>query len=166
MNSKLSKLCLALGATTLSTATAVLATLFFPNSPPAKAEVDCTAIETLGSNFNPYILNTLNGALGGQIHRINRRKTLKIHGVNSVNFNDCSMVLELNVTLERKIRRDAHGTVAMTVNISSFEPIQRSFCYEGARLTSVDLSRTTIVGEAFYRWIANMVMPNSDCFTL
>ena len=76
------------------------------------------------------------------------------------------MKVRANVTLKRKVRRDAHGTVKMQARVSSLDLAQRKICYDSARVTDVNLSRTLGIGERVYKWVANIVLPNRGCYTL
>lgn len=134
---------------------------------PAKAQsLNCAQVQNLGTRYNDQLLNAVNGKVAGKTHRINRRKKLRINRVDAVQFNGCRMNVRANVTLKRKIRRDAHGTVKMRARVSSLDLAQRKICYDSARVTDVNLSRTLGIGERVYKWVANIVLPNRGCYTL
>lgn len=127
--------------------------------------IDCAVVESLGSALSADILDGINERVSGASHRISRRKTLIINNAQSVSFSGCQLGLNLDVTLKRKIRRNAHGNIVLRGNISSFDLAEREICYTGLSVTDVDLSRTLRPGEAAYRWVANAVLPNSGCLS-
>lgn len=131
---------------------------------PAMAQLNCRVVEALGNGLQSEILTELNNHLAGERERISRRKELQINHIENVSFDGCRMTTTVNVTLERKIRRDAHGTVQVGADITSFNLPNRQLCYGNARVTNVNLSRTLKIGEAVYQWVANAVLPNSGCF--
>ena len=128
--------------------------------------LSCGLVETFGNRFQPQLLNLINGQVAGQTKKINRRKKLRINHVEGISFSQCRMNIGLNVTLKRKIRRDAHGTVKMTGNLTSFDPNQRRVCYSNLKINSVKLSRTLKLGEKVYQWAANKALPNRGCFDI
>jgi hypothetical protein len=131
---------------------------------PAMAQLNCRVVEALGNSLQSEILTELNNNLAGQRERINRRKELQINHIENVSFNGCRMTTTVNVTLERKIRRDAHGTVQVGADITSLNIPNRQLCYNNARVSNVNLSRTLRIGETVYKWVANAILPNSGCF--
>ncbi|WP_299405818.1 hypothetical protein [Acaryochloris sp. IP29b_bin.148] len=134
---------------------------------PAQARsLDCHQVETLGRRYESQLLSAVNGKVAGKTHRINRRKKLRINQVKSIAFDGCRMKVNAHVTLKRKVRRDAHGTVKMKARITSFSLARGKVCYDEARVTDVSLSRTLKVGERVYKWVANMVLPNRGCYTI
>ncbi|UKO96745.1 hypothetical protein [Nostoc sp. UHCC 0870] len=133
------------------------------NPQPSMAQLNCNVVESFGNASQSQILRELNNRLAGGSHNINRRKDLRINQVENVSFNGCRITVKTNVTLERKIRRDAHGTVTIRADITSFSLPNRQLCYENAKVTDVSLSRTLGIGEAVYKWVANRVLPNKDC---
>lgn len=130
----------------------------------AQSELNCSAVESLGTELKPVILSRINEEVSGANHRINRRKTLVINRVQDVSFQGCKIILKLDVVLKRKIRRDAAGVVELQGEISSFDLQKRKLCYKNAKVSNVNLSRTLSIGEGFYRWVANLVLPNNGCF--
>lgn len=133
---------------------------------PADAALNCSAIESFGNTFNSALVNQANSRIAGTSYRINRRKTLKIHELRHLDFRGCRVNMTTNVTLKRKIRRDAHGTVKLSADISSVDLAGKKVCYTNARVTDVDLSRTLGIGESVYQWVANRALPNGGCFDL
>lgn len=138
------------------------------HSKPAQAEdppLDCAVVESLGSALSASVLEDINQRTAGTSYRLNRRKTLVINNARSVSFRGCQLSLDLDVTLQRKIRRNAHGNIVLRGNISSFDLANREVCYTDLKVADVDLSRTLGVGEAFYRVFANAFLPNSGCLS-
>ena len=135
----------------------------FGNVKPASA-LDCNAIESLGTTLNAALRDQANGRIAGSSYRINRRKTLKIHNLDALDFSGCRVNMTTNVTLKRKIRRDAHGHVKMRADITSVDIPASKICYDNARVTDVSLSRTLGIGERIYQWVANKALPNGGCF--
>ena len=158
--------------TSLITATTILTSVLPAYAEPYKPGIDdstqyliavnnCNALESLQS----LILRKVNSNIAGQSYRINRRKRLLIHHLKDISFKGCSMNLEMDVTLKRKIRRDAHGTVKMRADITYFSFFGRQLCYHNAKVTDVNLSRTLGIGEAAYKWVANKALPNGQCLS-
>ena len=136
----------------------------FTNSSSAEAQVNCGSVELLGNSLRTQIIEQINDQVAGESHRINRRKTLRINRIEDITFDGCQMSVRGNVTLQRRIRRDAHGTVDLQANITSLNLPEQAFCYGDARVADVSLSRTLNIGEAVYRWVANKALPDSQCF--
>ncbi len=124
---------------------------------------DCDQVNSLGSALAPEVLEAGNSQLRGE-YRLNRRKTLQIHSVESVTVSDCRIQLNLNITLKRKIRRDAHGTMRLSSRINSIS--ESEVCLSDVNVDDVNVSRTGIIGESVYRWAANIVLPNNRCFPI
>ncbi|MEM7579935.1 MAG: hypothetical protein AAF316_08785 [Cyanobacteria bacterium P01_A01_bin.80] len=133
---------------------------------PSVAAINCNAVETFGNAYKSQILTKIHDGVKGKSYKINRRKTLKIHGVKSISFDKCRIRVATSVTLKRKVRRDASGTVKLRTDITSFNLPAKRICYKNARVTDVNLSRTLGIGEAIYKWVANKALPNNKCITL
>ena len=131
----------------------------------AQSGLDCNAVETLGTALSASIVDGIDDRTAGESYRINRRKTLVINSTRSVSFQDCNISVVLDVTLKRKIRRDAHGTITLNGNISSFSLPRREVCYSDLNVSDVSLSRTLRIGESVYRWAANKALPDSGCLS-
>ena len=125
--------------------------------------INCRVVEALGTSLRPQILAEINRQVSGTSYRINRRKTLRINRVEDIGFSGCRLTARTNVTLKRRIRRDAHGTVTLQADIPSFSLPARQVCYANARVTDVNLSRTLRIGEGVYKWVANKVLPSGGC---
>lgn len=143
-------------------AAVVIASVAYMN--PAQAAIDCNLVQALGNASSNLILQQLNAQVAGSSTRINRRKTLVIHGARDVSFRGCQLRSTIGVTLKRKIRRNAVGTVKITANVSSFNG--RRVCLTGVRVKNVDVSRTGVIGESIYRMAANIAIKNNQCFNL
>lgn len=131
---------------------------------PAQSDVSCRVVEAFGNALQDQILTQVNQVAAGHSHRINKRKSLKIHSVDSVSFTGCDVLIRSNVTLKRKVRRDAHGNVNLRAKVVRFEDDE--VCIAEPKVTSVNLSRTLGVGERAYKWVANRTLPGTQCFTL
>lgn len=148
--------------TQMKFAALLLAAIAYTN--PAQASVNCNSVENLGNSFSGFITTQINNDVAGSSHRINRRKTLQIHRVQSLSFTGCELSTTARVTLKRKIRRDAHGTVRLTAKVHSMAGGE--ICLSKVKVKSVNVSRTLRVGEWFYKLVANMVIPNNQCYRL
>ena len=107
--------------------------------------------------------------MAGFEQRINRRKTLRINRLESASFNGCQVDINLNVTLKRRIRRDATGRVSIRANITSVNLVtggRAEICVRNPEVRSVHLSHTLRIGEAFYRRAANRALPDNTCVTV
>lgn len=156
--------------TSLITATTILTTVFPASAESFKPGINnsnqyliaannCNVLESV----QPLILNAVNNNVAGYSHRINRRKRLVINHLKDISFNGCRVNIAMDVTLKRKIRRDARGTVKMRADITDFSFVDKRLCYQNARVTDVNLSRTLSIGEAAYKWVANKALPNGQC---
>ncbi|MCG9892748.1 MAG: hypothetical protein MH252_16950 [Thermosynechococcaceae cyanobacterium MS004] len=128
--------------------------------------LSCSQIEAFGNALRPQILSQLNSQVAGISYEINPRKTLRINQINQIGFSGCQMTTDTNITLKRKIRRDAHGTVAATGIINYANLAEKKICFKEAKVTDVNLSRTSFLGESLYKWVANKVIPNQKCLNL
>lgn len=127
--------------------------------------LSCSQLEVFFNAFRPQILEQINAQAAGASHRISSRKQLIIHRVDSIRLEGCQMTAVANVTLKRKVRRDAHGTVTLRADISA-DPAARQVCYRNPHVTDVSLSHTLGIGERVYGWVANKVLPAGDCMNL
>lgn len=148
-----------------------LAALAALTAAPAAAEPirDCTTIGILGNAFAGAFLQDMQSDIAGRSYRINRRKTLVIHGVDAVAFAGCRVDATLDVTLRRRIRRDAHGTMKVHATVTSVDlqhPGGVEICIADPQLDRVRLSNTLRLGEAVYRWVANIALPDRYCAIL
>ena len=132
----------------------------------AQSATNCNTIEAIGNSNATSIMSAINARSAGQTHRINRRKQLRLNSISSLSFNDCNVTINADVTLIRKIRRNARGNMRMTARVNSFDPTRNQICLSGSRVDSLRLSRTLRLGEAVYRWIANRALPGTQCFSL
>lgn len=121
------------------------------------------------------VLDQLDRRVAGAEYRINRRKTLRVHGVDSLRLNGRVADARLDVTLLRRWRRDAHGTVDIRAQLdlggcrvrvdarNQAISVRGEVCLANPEVTRVSLSRTLGIGEAVYRWVANLMIPNRFC---
>lgn len=147
---------------------AALATL--TAAPAAAAPIrDCTTIGIVGNAFAGAFLQDMQNDIAGQSFRISSRKSLVIHGVDDVAFAGCRVDATLDVTLRRRIRRNAHGTMKVHATVTSVDlqhPEGVEICIANPQLDRVRLSHTLRLGEAVYRWVANLALPNRYCAIL
>ena len=141
---------------TLSIATTLLATVFCCAAIPASA-LECSGINIPDATAAEFINNS--GTLP-YTHKISALKTLVIKDVEAISGVNCNLNATLGVTLQRKLRRDAHGTITMKGSMR-FEA--GKICITDPHVTDVSLSYTLEIGEAVYKLIANKVLPNSLC---
>lgn len=130
----------------------------------SSAAVRCTIVQYLGNLGSRYIDNQMSDKLIGQKVELTKRKALNVTDVNSVRFRGCTMNFNLGVVLERKIRRNAKGTIGVSGTISSFS--RHSICLRNIRVRSVKLSHSTGLGESIYKAVANKLISNNSCFNL
>jgi hypothetical protein len=97
------------------------------------------------------VLIVINDELVGYEHEINKRKTLVINYFESVTSDGCEVVIEANVTLKRKIRKDAHGTMILEGTLDTSDGL---ICLLDTHVTDFRLSHTLEVGEWFYEKLA------------
>lgn len=155
----------------ITLAALTLAALTTLTAAPAAADPirDCATIGTFGTLFANAFLHDMESDIAGRSYRINRRKTLVIHGVDTVTFAGCRVDATLDVTLRRRIRRDAHGTMKVHATVTSVDLQHRDgveICIADPRLDRVRLSNTLRLGEAVYRWVANIALPDRYCAIL
>jgi hypothetical protein len=105
-------------------------------------------------------LAIVNEGAAGYRYEISNLKTLVINRVESISGSQCHLNARANVTLKRKIRRDASGTVSMKgdlyVNAGKI-------CIANPTVTDVSLSHTLEIGESVYQWVANKSLPTNLC---
>lgn len=84
-------------------------------------------------------------------------KRLRGQGLRSLSFDGCRIEIVAEVTLERRIRRNAHGTVTLSgdMSLSLWDDgggdTYLQVCIDDPRVTDVDLSRSTPIAEGIYR---------------
>lgn len=128
------------------------------------APLNCRVVQAFGNASRDTIIANINATVAGQERRINRRKTLVIHEVDGISFDGCEVLIDANVTLERKIRRDARGSAQVVGRVASISRERQVLCFErNPRVMRLDVSNTGIIGESMYRWVANMVQPVDRC---
>ena len=124
----------------------------------------CRLVETIGNAQKMEILNQINAVVIDTKYEISPRKTLLIKNVKSINFKGCKAIVDVEVKLKRKIRRDAKGTIRITAVVDRYTGNQ--VCLIKSKVDKVRLSNTLRIGEGFYKWIANKVLPNNVCYDL
>ncbi len=141
-------------------ATAVAFTAF---GTPAAAQLNCRTVEALGNGvLHDRIVSVLRDRVrnSGEI-RISRGKKLQLEQLESLKFSGCRATTVVRVTLKRKIRRDARGTVQVAANVDANV---NEICLNKPRVEDVRLSHTLRIGEAVYRFVANKMLPRPTCF--
>lgn len=129
----------------------------------AKAELPCNLVEVIGSHMEREIVDQIGRQVAGTSFKINRRKTLVVHGVGDLSFSGCQATLRLHVTLKRKIRRDATGVIKLKAKVSSFD--RDEVCLSNVHVADVSLSHTLGIGEGIYKQVANKAIPNRVCYS-
>ncbi|WP_437996898.1 hypothetical protein WMF26_39125 [Sorangium sp. So ce185] len=129
---------------------------------PANAQepLPCESVGLLGTAFHDDLLERVDAVAAGiRLDDLGPagNKTLVIHGAEDVSVSGCELTARLGATLHRRLRRDAHGTVTVRITLKVLPLDGSSFDVHlsNPRVIDVDLSRTTAIGEAIYRAIAN-----------
>lgn len=130
----------------------------------SSASFTCSQIGAFGNLASRYIENQISDKAVGMKMKLTKRKTLHIRDVHSLRFTGCTMKFKLGVKLERKIRRDATGTIGVRATVSSFS--RHRVCLKNVKVTSINLSHTTGLGEAIYKAVANKVIHNNTCYNI
>ncbi len=128
------------------------------------AQVNCRLVERVGNSHpvNDTILKKINDSIAGLDYKISKRKTLHIYNATKVTFKGCKIIVDADVKLKRKIRKDAKGKVKVIGVV--YRITRDKFCVKKAKVDKVRLSNTLRIGEGFYKWIANIVLPDNTCF--
>jgi hypothetical protein len=136
---------------------------------PATAQAAPLTCEQVGGALNLFgelIRVQLDSRVAGSEYKISKRKSLVIHGVEYVGPGDgpCQVVVVANVTLKRKLRADAHGTVTgkAHVTVDAVGVTTYDLFFDDIRVADVSLSNTLEIGEAIYRWVANKAIPDAE----
>lgn len=126
------------------------------------ASSSAMALECGGLTVSDTLAKSIiNGEVKGFKYKINRRKTLVVHGVQSVSGSNCNIRAKLDVTLQRKIRSNADGNVTVKGTLALRNG---KICIVNTSVADVDLSNTLNLGEAVYKLVANKAMPKNLCF--
>lgn len=159
---RLAQLCLFSGALLLSTFVLSGSTARSAHA----ALLDCEQVGNAVTTFGELIRQKLDEEVAGYEYRISSRKRLVVHGIASVSNGqgDCEIEIVANVTLKRKWRRDAHGTMTVRghVDVDEVEPGTFDIHFTDAYVSDISLSHTLDIGEFFYALRANMVLPDSQ----
>ena len=118
--------------------------VFFPIS--TFGSPNCNNVEDIGTVFNGHILDIFNDRVANTQHRINRRKSLKIHRVEYIKFKGCNVKTRIRVTLKRKVRRKRERLRFKTIISSSGWDWKRwelcsSWCLGKSRLCAKTLRK-------------------------
>jgi hypothetical protein len=133
--------------------------------------LSCQNIDDNLALFGETIRMQLNARVAGLELKISNLKRLVSHGVNSITAGggNCEVTVVAQVTLERKLRRDAHGTITMRAHVDAdavTEPLTKKTIldlrFTKIHVTDVSLSHTLEIGESFYQWIANKILSNTS----
>ena len=110
--------------------------------------VDCCLLRCQGNNFSTTLINRINNQFAGEEFRINRRKRLRLNRVFALGFDGCSIVIMADVTLRRRFRRNATGTIRITVTLSeiNLNASGGRACLTNPKIDQVRLSRTLRIG--------------------
>ena len=134
-----------------------------------KAQINCTFVENYGNASKAQILEQINNSVAGLEYKVGvtNLKKLKIKEAKNIAFDGCKVTLELRVTLKRKVRRDAKGTIFVTGTIhkAQFYGLKH-IMVKNAKVDQIRLSRTLRIGEKFYKWAANRTFPKNQRFYL
>jgi len=130
----------------------------------AQSRLNCRVVESVGNANSVKILNQINSEIEGVVYKISPRKKLILKKVKRVYFDGCKIIVDVEAKLKRKIRRDANGTIRISAIIDSFNRDQ--VCVKKAKVDKIKLSNTLRIGEKFYKWVANKVLPNNHCFNI
>lgn len=130
----------------------------------AQGRLNCRVVESVGNANSIKILNQINSEIEGTVYKISPRKKLILKKVRKVHFDGCKIIVDVEAKLKRKIRRDAKGTIRISAIIDSFN--RDRVCVKKAKVDKIKLSNTLRIGEKFYKWVANKVLPNNHCFNI
>lgn len=134
----------------------------------------CAQVRALGNRNADQIRPELSRMFSGLESEISRRKRLVIGDARSVVFDGCKVKVSMNAELKRKIRRDADGFVDVEVTVRNFQILDRGraarVCVKDPKLKNVKMSRTTRLGEKFYRKFGadavKRMLETGDCFNI
>lgn len=120
-----------------------------------------SALECNGLDIPDEVaVELINPQIAGLEHKVSDRKTLVVHGLESISGSECNFRAVVDVTLERKIRRDASGTVVLKGELHLDGD---RICISNASVADVDVSHTLNLGEQVYEWVANSALPSNLC---
>lgn len=134
--------------------------------------LDCRLIERLGNHpdVNPEILRQINEqAANTEYKGMTNLKTIKIKEIESVRFEGCKIIAIARVVIDRKVRKNAKGTIEIRADVVSVKNLlstteTKSICVKNAKIKNVNVSNTLKIGEKFYEWAANKIFPNNQCY--
>ena len=125
----------------------------------------CAQIELASQIEYDAILAALEAKVAGQEIRLNRRKTIRIDGIEGFyTDNDCNLTVVVQVTLKRKWLRDVHGTITVRGHITEakVDCPWLDLSFDNIHVTDVELSHIGEFREWIFRNIANRVLPESS----
>ena len=126
------------------------------------AAAPASALECAGLTIpDALAVELVNSQVAGERFEISDRKSLEIHQMESITGSECSFRAVVDVTLHRKIRRDASGTVVLKGDLRLEDG---KICVANASVADVDVSNTLNLGESIYKWVANRALPSTLCF--
>ena len=123
---------------------------------------NCKDVETLGNLLKPILLPIINNELAGEEFEVSKRKTVLIKGISKIEFDGCIMKIRLELILKRKIRKDAEGYVDFKIKIT--EATNHRLCLDGLKITKINLSHLTRLGERIIQAFLNKKLPDGKCF--
>lgn len=129
-------------------------------------------IESVGNNpdVNAILLEKLREqSVGDSYEGLTNLKKIVIKDLESLRFEGCNAIAIARVVVDRKVRRNAKGTIrikgeVVRVNNLLGKTGLKSVCISNATIKDVDVSHTFRLGEKFYKWGANKVFPNNQCY--
>ncbi|MFO7565219.1 MAG: hypothetical protein R6X02_21420 [Enhygromyxa sp.] len=116
-------------------------------APPQAQALECQGMEV----SDEEALDIANHSFAGVEHRVSKRKTLVVNWIISINGGECKVAIEADVTMKRKVRRNAHGTMKLEGKLAL---IDGDVCMIQTRVTDFDLSHTSKIGEFVYEKMA------------
>jgi len=169
-NSRMSTSFRSLRARSTALAVAVALSVLTVGARPASAEeLSCRVVEAIATGAPDVVLELIDEHVGGTEVRLTPRKRLVIHGAERiVAASGCRVTIDFAVTLERRLRRDAHGTarVQATVGVRRVDPANVEICFSDPKVLDLELSRTSAIGELAYTGVANRFMPENACYVV
>lgn len=133
------------------------------------AQINCTFVENYGNAKKASVLEQVNNEVAGAVYDVGATnlKKLKIKRAKNIFFDGCKVTVELEVELERKVRRDAEGTIFVSGTVYEAKLYgDKHIKIKNASVDKVRLGRTLRIGEAFYKWVADRTFPSKQTFRI
>lgn len=124
---------------------------------------DCGVFDTIIHPNPSLIVDLINNYLPIE-QKVSKRKTLITHRARSVSSNGCKAQVTLDATMQRKIRKNASGTLTLEADLHSISG--NYICIRNPKVTDVNLSNLGAIGENFYRRRGNRGFPDEMCVAL